>query len=138
VWREVSLPVALAAFSLGAAAMTGLGRVAFGVEQALSSRYITLANPFWMAVIMLAGILASRTPGTLWHPAAALFAFLLVCNAAYGADKWIERYRFLAPARAELLSGNDPALLQRLHPSPGLVLERREILKRNSLSVFRE
>ncbi len=69
--------------------------------------------------------------------AAVLFAIVLVINARYGASKWTERYRFLAPAREALLRGEDSALLQRLHSDATIVLERREILKRNNLSVFR-
>jgi len=144
-WRQLTLPMGLAGFSLGAALMTGFGRVAFGVEQAMSSRYVTLSNPLWIAIVILIGLAASlawRQGRTLlWRLSLSiltLIAFLTVCNAGYGTSKWIERYHFLAPARTELVSGNDPAILQRLHPDPRIVLERREVLRRHKLSVFGE
>jgi hypothetical protein len=43
------------------------------------------------------------------------------------------------PARAELIEGGmNEDLLQRLHPNPRIVIERREILKKYRLGVFRE
>jgi len=143
--RDVALPICLAAFSLGAALMTGFGRIAFGVEQAMSSRYVTLANPLWIAIVILIGLEGSlaanqgrKTPTRLSLSILALLAFLIVCNAAYGTLKWTERYHYLAPARTALISSDDPAILQRLHPDPRIVIDRREILKRHKLSVFRE
>jgi len=35
-------------FALAGAVVTAVGRVGFGVEQALESRYVTLATPFWL------------------------------------------------------------------------------------------
>jgi hypothetical protein len=143
--RDVALPICLAAFSLGAALMTGFGRIAFGVEQAMSSRYVTLANPLWIAIVILMGLEGSlvvnqgrKTLRRLSISMLALLAFLIVCNAAYGTLKWTERYHYLAPARTALISGDDPAILQRLHPDPRIVIVRREILRRHKLSVFRE
>ena len=143
--RDVALPICLAAFSLGAALMTGFGRIAFGVEQAMSSRYVTLANPLWIAIVILIGLEGSpavnqgrKSRQRLSLSMFALLALLIACNAVYGTFKWTERYHYLAPARTALISGDDPAILQRLHPDPRIVIDRREILKRHKLSVFRE
>jgi hypothetical protein len=50
-----SVPVlvwpAVAAYAVGTAAMAALVRVSLGVEQALSSRYLTYANLFWIGLV---------------------------------------------------------------------------------------
>jgi hypothetical protein len=111
----------------------------------MSSRYVTLANPLWIAIVILMGLEGSlvvnqgrKTLRRLSLSMLALLAFLIVCNAAYGTLKWTERYHYLAPARTALISGDDPAILQRLHPDPRIVIDRREVLRRHKLSVFRE
>jgi hypothetical protein len=141
--RACTLPLALAAFSVGSAAMTGFGRIAFGPEQALSSRYVTLANPFWIALLIL---IESKFRSTSQQGARGLIAaitmfciaVLLFINAVYGTYKWDEQYNFLKPTRAGLVEGNNLELLLRLHPDPAIVIERRDILKRHNLSVFRK
>lgn len=132
-------------YAAAAAAMAGLGRVGFGPSQALSSRYVTIAQLLWVSNVVLAYLLASRlgrdARGTLarWGIAAAmvLFGLLLAVNGLYGTLKWTERYAYRVPARAELLAGNDPELLRRLHPDVEIVKARREVLRRHGLSVFR-
>jgi hypothetical protein len=53
----------LSLYSVGGALMTGIGRVGFGRDQALSSRYCTMTVPFWVSLIVLLFILASRKNG---------------------------------------------------------------------------
>ncbi len=45
--------LAIGLFAILTAAMTGLGRSAFGLDQALSSRYTTLSGLLWVALIAL-------------------------------------------------------------------------------------
>lgn len=55
--------IALAAFSVGAALMTALGRWdAFGPEQAFSNRYVTFANYVWLSIALLALFVFNRMP----------------------------------------------------------------------------
>jgi len=132
-------------YAAASAAMTGLGRVGFGADQALSSRYVTMAQLLWISNAVLAYLLASglgrEARGTLtrWGFAAAmvLFGLLLAVNGLYGTLKWTERYAYRLPARAGLLVGNDPELLRRLHPDVEIVKARCEVLRRHGLSVFR-
>lgn len=59
--RSVSLApigvwVQIAAFSLLCATLTAIGRAGFGIEQALSSRYTTVALYFWLGFIVIGSI----------------------------------------------------------------------------------
>ncbi len=45
--------IAMGFSSIGAALLTGIGRVRFGPQQALSSRYITVSSLFWVSNIIL-------------------------------------------------------------------------------------
>lgn len=130
----------LALYAICGAATTGLGRLGFGIDQATSSRYITVGNLFWVcdAVLVLLA-LSSRRGKVIAGVAAVGFVLLVSVNSVYGTLKWTERYAFRLPAREELISGGtNEDLLQRLHPDPQIVIERREILKKYRLGVFRQ
>lgn len=137
--------LAMAAYAIAAAAVTGIGRVGFGDSQALSSRYVTMAQLLWVAVLVLAYVFvmryavtksAARECGVLVLTVA--FAGAVAVNGLYGTYRWNEHYAHKLPAQVELMSGNNPDLLQRLHPDPGLVLEQREVLRKYGLSIFRK
>jgi len=132
----------LGLYALGSALLTGVARVELGTEQAMSSRYVTMANPLWAANIVLVWLALSRRRGVrprrLPKAAAAGCASLLVLASLYGAYRWTERYHAYVPARAQLLEAHpDTTLLRRIHPEPEVILERRVILERLGLSVFR-
>jgi hypothetical protein len=83
---EALLPYfAMSAYSIGSALMTGLGRVGFGSDQALASRYCTTTAPLWVSLIVLLVLLASRG-GEQWRSAGpadyrAIVAGLLLVGA---------------------------------------------------------
>ncbi len=138
---DLSVMASFGLYAVSSAMITGYGRLAFGVEQAMSSRYITLSNPLWIAILGLGLIMGSRASWGFRRGAqcAAIFlGALLMVNAAYGTWKWSEHYQYEVPAREALLSGGDERLLERLHPDPGLILRQREILRKYRLSVFRD
>jgi len=135
----------LGLYALGSAALTGVARVGFGIEQALSSRYITMANPLWAAVIVLVWLAWASRSGSegsvsrrRGQAVAVLFALLLIGASLYGAYRWTERCHAYRAARAELLTGSDPELLRRFHPEVPVIIERREILRHYGLSIFGE
>lgn len=143
--RPQALYIAMGVHALLGAALTGIGRLDFGVDQALSSRYITPAMLLWLAVLVLAAAAWPHIPlrPRLRHATAiaatAIIILMLAYNARFGLLQWTERRAFRLPARAELVSNGDNLdLLQRLHPDPRLVIERREVLKRYGLSVFHD
>jgi hypothetical protein len=58
VWRklaglDVLLPYfAMVTYSIGTAMMTGIGRVGFGPDQALESRYCSMVVPLWVSLVV--------------------------------------------------------------------------------------
>lgn len=145
--RGMSPILAGAAYAVFSASITAVGRAAFkGVDQGMSSRYLTNLNLVWYAVVCLSGLYVAMTwqrwsvRGRVVVMAVGIvFAGLLCANSAYGMSKWTERYRWRLPAVEELRTGNNADTLQRLFPgNPDIVLEYREVLKRRHLSVFRD
>ncbi len=148
---QVWLPyVALAAYAVGSAAITGLGRVGFGAEQAMSPRYITFSNMLWIANLVLAvvvfgdmrstGRVFERCPERSAKTAAATLAgvlvLLLLFCSAYGLYRWTERYNYRLEARQVLLDGTDTDMLSRIHPEPWKIIRRRPVLEKYRLSIF--
>jgi hypothetical protein len=144
-WRYAPY-VGLGLYAVGSALLTGLARVDMSTAQAMSPRYVTLANLLWASNIMLAYlILTPRTDtGTplrnLRTPIAvvgALLALFISMSSLYGAYRWTERYAVYERARVELLAGEDKGNLHYLYPDVAVLLERRAILQRYGLSIFR-
>lgn len=53
-WTVLAPWLTLALFSLGSAVVASAGRCGFGLGQALTSRYITVTTPLWIALVALA------------------------------------------------------------------------------------
>lgn len=138
--------VCLALFALASGVMAGIGRLGFGSNQAMSPRYITFAQLLWVGSLGLAYLTLAHaarfkpTPQVRRKTVAVALVFLglLAVNSFYGAFRWSERWAYRRPAQQELVRGDNPALLVRLHPDPSLVIERREILREHRLSLFRD
>jgi hypothetical protein len=126
--------IALAAFSLLSACLAAWARGALGPEQALSSRYITLANPFWAALLIIGTVHA--TPS--WRRGGlSVAAILIVLSFIYGAYRWDERYDAYSKAREALIVGTEDPALRFLYPEMETLLERRALLEEKQWSVFR-
>ncbi len=136
--------LALGVYAVVSAAVTGVARLDMGgTAQAMSSRYVTMANLLWLSVIVLSALWASApsaTDAVRWrlNLSATALAALLVVASLYGAYRWTERYHAMLPAREALLQSNDLDLLGRLYPKPEVVVERREILRQYGLSLFKK
>ena len=52
---------AMTAYSVGTAMITGVGRVGFGSDEALESRYCTMVVPFWVSLVVFLLLLAQRS-----------------------------------------------------------------------------
>ena len=143
---EGLLPFALGLYALGIAGLIGLGRAGLGIEQALESRYITISLWLWVSVVLsLASLTAEPShDGPSWllrHvytvTAATVVAGLLVNGWPHGLQQCRAWQQQLSPAREALIRGTDKQLIQRLYPVAEIVMERRAVLQRWHLSVFR-
>lgn len=75
--RTFRVPLALAAYGVGSAVLTGLGRWSLGPLQATSARYITFSNYFWIAaVVLLIAIARTKARPIRVLPTALLVAVL--------------------------------------------------------------
>jgi len=143
----------LALYSLGSACLTSVGRASLGALQAKVSRYVTMASPLWIAVLVLlyllfrASVLEARAQdarrrGRRAVAGAALAAFAAVVlavgrSSVKALPVFQDWHAKLAPARAELLSGGYPELLR--DPFPGVdLMAETAFLKEHRLSVFRD
>ncbi len=142
--------IALSLYSVFSAMLTGVARSGFGLRQALSSRYVTISNLFWICNIVLLCLLANRRHIRFKNRLVSIrpivfliviiIVFFLTVNSINSVSSLKEHYRIIKPARDELLSAQpmDDELLKRLYPDPNAVRLFVEILKKYKLSVFRE
>ncbi len=133
--------VAFGLYAIGSALVTGMARVELGgPAQAMSSRYVTMANLLWVAVLVSFFVSLTarwRTAGALRLGLVSVLTCLCLWAASfYGAYKWTERYNAIYPAREALLAGEEDPALRFVHPDTGMLIERREILIRHGLSIF--
>jgi len=154
--RELLPYIGLGVYCVSSAVMTGIGRASIGQWQALSPRYITMANLLWISnvtlLLLIIQIRLARTRGEVRERqggrAVSLAAFLIlggiVCLAAIASIGGVaDMYRhrdLMAAARAEILAVKDDEPLRHLAPfQRGKdIMPTIEILKRYHLSVFRE
>jgi hypothetical protein len=136
--RQEVVLVAICAFVLCAAALTAAGRVRFGMEQALSSRYATPVLLFWLAVFFL---FASRlrSPGQIPLTVYVVSIPVLLLMA------WSQpRFAVTAILLAKQRSLATPALLSNVadprlglaSPDPSAPLQDREALLQARTTVF--
>jgi hypothetical protein len=141
---EASPWLGLVAFVCGGGLVTGLGRVGFGVEQGLGSRYVTLSMLLTVAAVGLGAAVLARRPDRPWlirvggGLAAALGVFLIA-----GDVKSFEgikaRSGQLAAGRVcllDLAAAPDDCLRANLYPEPGVVRAREPILRAYGWSGF--
>lgn len=142
------LPVInLGLFSLGSSFLTAFARSDLGILQAISSRYITISNFFWIAVIYLLiywsqvirnkkyqnNVLSKRSNLIIYT-----IIFLLALNSFLRIFKFPKQYQYLSEAQDALISGRNEVLLKRLYYSEKVVRERSEILKKYQLAIYQD
>lgn len=132
-------PALLMAFAAGACALTAVGRVPLGMHAMTASRYIVFTGLFWIGLVLLLTVSAS------WHRAAA--RRLAVCLATViviaGLRAWgdslpyIELHHVGGSLGREALLRGDVVGAVVLFPSPPVLDERQQYLRRRRLSLFR-
>lgn len=138
-------PLILGIQSVAFAVGSGLGRTWMGVSQALASRYTTLSLPLWCAAASLV-ILWRPAPITERHPgivaAVKVSAIVAMLAAGFASTRPAvytvgARSQVFMYARRGLLTGHSSTLLLQLYPKVDVIRERRLVIKRRGLSVFR-
>ena len=129
--------------ALGIAAASALGRSWMGIDQAMSSRYCSLSIPMWCAVLCLGALWQATRPAAIriqpLVTAVALTALLWAAWASgqVGVYYASGRTETLRLARRGLIVGRSTTLLLMLYPNLDVIRERRAVLLRLHLSVFR-
>ena len=137
-WEKTSLVLlACGWWAVGTAAMTAVGRAAFGMEQALASRYTTFTLMLWLALILLSALHWRRVRGGAMAFGCAAVVLLAVAQPRFAAQALAlaDGGRASVPA---LLTRIDDPLYINLDAHPLTILERSEPLVRQHLSVFAE
>ena len=153
-------------YSVGSALITGVGRVGFGSNQAVVSRYCTMVTPLWTSLIVFlillawggqkAGDAGSRAPNAARRPCpwicqeaarwllmtAIILLIVSSVSAMTNAGKLSRRQAF---GRARLLdlaanprSDIDYPGLLAIYPRPKIIVERYPVLVQHRLSLFRD
>ena len=141
--QRTTLPLALLVFILyigGTALGTGGGRVIFGVDQALSSRYMTPALMAWVALLLL--YLPKLEPvgqslqSKVWLPFLLLLFLMLPLQLKALSSKQNELFEREIAALALELGVNDQSQISHVFPSADWALTLAEKPVAKNLSVF--
>ncbi len=129
-----------AALMVGVAFLTALGRLKFGLPQALSSRYATPMLLFWLSLALLAIIEIRRRHAGLRLLATGISVLGLVA-LAYAQSSFVKAGLAWALPRQEgaaaLLSGvDDNGALLRIYPAPSRAIELAAQLRARRLAIF--
>lgn len=130
--------IGIALYAIGSAVLTVFARGALGIEQALSSRYITIALLIFLAPLpLLADAGSPRGIRTRWVVTVSLVT-MAALNSIHGAYIWSLRYPARLAMRDALIRGEENAMFKRMYPDIGYLREKRQTLRRLRLSVFRD
>lgn len=126
--------LAMAAYALFSLALVGVGRIDFGIGQAMSSRYSTLAAPFWISLIMSSYVvlrsIRTRRSHLIVNFSAGIIVLAMVAVVGYSSlrhyDHWKNRGINLRKAVAALKSEDiDAQEVKFLTPLPTSEIEKR-------------
>lgn len=131
----------LGLYAVSAGVLTAFGRWASNpLSQALSSRYLALPSLFWISIIVQRSLDRNESQQTSFRE--GLLAYVVIClvfiSSVYGTYKADEYWDAFQLGRKALLEKADENNLHWLYPSPEVIRERREFLKKYRLSIFRE
>jgi hypothetical protein len=133
--------VGLQMFAIATAA--SLGRSWMGVEQAMSSRYCVWTIPLWCSVLCLTALWRATAPVRVGlQPLVTAVGLTLILWGAWASGRQgvyyaAGRAENLRLARRGLITGRSNAMLLMLYPDLDVVRQRRAVLLRLRLSVFR-
>jgi hypothetical protein len=132
--ERAAFALGLAGYAIGSAVITAVGRAGFGVQQAASSRYATIATLFWVGLVLLVSSDARLRRACF----GAIAIFLLIADGR-GAEQAVYDSLERAAVREALLS-RDPDGALRINLPEQEVLRHRpdiELLRAHHLTAFR-
>lgn len=132
--------LALALYSISSAAVTGIGRLGFGVDQAMSGRYTTISTPFVISVFVIAASWAGerierhkRLPRK-WTAVVCLVSVLLLFSYATSFSRGVRKFARTSAGQQkakvclEDAASADDECLKILYPDAAIVRERAKML----------
>lgn len=135
-------------YALLAGFITGVARLGFGIEQSLSSRYITVSILFWVSLAAIINILTLNNGGiglrkTLFNcgysyaKTLAIFvlAFILLISGFLSIPEWKAKHEILETAQNALLLGRNDQI-GKLYPDVDHVLKMNQFLRKEHLSFY--
>lgn len=138
--------IALSSYSLMSAFLVSYGRYRLGILQAISSRYISFSNLFWLSLLALLFIIqekkllnGSHHVDEMRKIAKKLYFLIILAilfNSVLRSYNFSKQYHNLAPARQALINGENDEVLRRLYHNLDDLKIKRQFLKDNKLSVF--
>jgi hypothetical protein len=132
--------LAIIAFVLASAALTAMGRLNYGVDQAHASRYLTPGAVFWAAQVAYWARAMSAWPARIRAVGAVLLTVLfalLIWNQARQAPLLDQHAIGMRAAEDALRSRvRDDAALGAAYFQPGQTLARARVLDRYDLSIY--
>jgi hypothetical protein len=129
-------------YCIGTAFITALGRIIFGTDQALASRYQTLALLFWFGLISLALTAASERRAQLSSIALSAVILLLTAGSATQFPRTlqdvVEGTRKRDTGAAAMITGvhDDRFLADAVFPDAAQVWSTADLLRSRNLSIF--
>jgi len=135
--------IVLAGYGIGSGVVAAAGRLHLGLELAMSSRYLTMANFFWLGLLGLAFEAWDAAPPpprvrTLARVAAAVAAASLVAGCVWGGVLFREQHLDRSKARRALAAGTLDEGLPHIYPDNRIPPAYVEGLRRHRLSLFRD
>lgn len=140
--RQITL-LHIAAFMLGSAGLTSLGRIQFSVKAALTSRYTTPSVLFWACLIVLA-IIQSDSDSTRTERRTALRVAALLAGLLVGGLLQLPKVsyalaseRYLSEGEYAIINGAfEPSLWERFFYASGPMIPVVRHLRENKLGSF--
>ena len=133
VKMQILLPYnGLCLYVILSALITGLARTGIGSWQALSSRYITTVNLFWISILVLLFIainISSKKHQKFWFSFGLLIIIFFIALKSFSSINHFKIWHYiLFPARQELMLKGAGKYASRLCPfQEYLIVERRPI-----------
>lgn len=128
-------------FALGTAAITALGRIGFGLDQAFSPRYQAVALMFWLPLGLLLlywAVESGRSIAQLCVQAAILASLLWAATLVRFPLRTARWYAFQinAAGLAMVAGAQDDVQFRRAAVDPEVALQEAAYLREHSVSIF--